>query len=244
MTAVFSQSAQVYDRLCRHKDYAGASATVCAIIDRLTPGATTLLDAGCGTGHHLSHLAHRFTAEGLDLSTEMLDVARTRCRGVAFHQRSLVEFDLGKRFDVVTCLFGSIAYATDEASLRRAIRSLADHLQPGGLLIVEPWVTPDRFVSGRLVMDTVDDADLKVARLYVTARRGNVSIYDSTYLVGTADGVASFTERQELGLFGDDVYRQAFADAGREVVDATGDLFGYGLYVCSIRNGSLSPETY
>jgi len=229
---VFRQSAQVYDRLCRHKDYAGASATVCAIVDRLAPGATTLLDAGCGTGLHLSHLGRRFAAEGLDLSSEMLDVARARCPSVAFHQGSLVEFALGKHFDVVTCLFGSIAYATDEASLRRAISCLTDHVQRGGLLIIEPWVTPDRFVSGRLVMDTVDDADLKVARLYVTARRENVSIYDSTYLVGTADGVASFTERQELGLFGDDVYRQAFADAGLEVVDATGDLFGYGLYVC------------
>ena len=81
-------------------------------------------------------------------------------------------------------------------------------------------------------MDTVDDADLKVARLYVTARRGDVSIYDSTYVVGTAEGVTSFAEHQELGLFGDDVYRQAIADAGLEVVDATGDLFGYGLYVC------------
>ena len=77
----------------------------------------------------------------------------------------------------------------------------------------------------------MDDADLKVARLYVTARRERV-VYDSTYLVGTADGVASFTERQELGLFGDNAYRQAVADAGLEVVDATGDLFGYGLYVC------------
>ena len=49
-----------------------------------------------------------------------------------------------------------------------------------------------------------------------------MSIYDSTYLVGTAEGVTSFTEHQELGLFGDDVYRQAFADAGLEVVDADG----------------------
>ena len=144
---MFRQSARVYDALCRHKDYAGASATLCAIVDRLAPNASTLLDVGCGTGLHLSHLRERFAAEGLDLSQEMLDVARTRCPGVPLHQRSLVEFDLDRRFDVVTCLFGSIAYATDEASLRRAVRSLADHLQAGGLLIVEPWVTTHPFVA-------------------------------------------------------------------------------------------------
>ena len=101
---------------------------------------------------------------------------------------------------------------------------------------------PERFVSGRLVLDAVNDPDLKVARMYVTERQGDVSIYDSTYLVGTLEGVTSFRERQEIGLFGDDVYRQAFSEAGVEVVDSTGDLFGYGLYVCrrsipSVGNG-------
>ena len=232
MTPVFKQSARVYDALCRHKNYGEASATLCAIVDRLSPTAVTLLDVGCGTGRHLSHLRERFTVEGVDVSPEMLEIAQTRCPGVPLHQGSLVEFSLGRRFDVVTCLFGSIAYASDEASLRRAVHRMVNHLQAGGLLIVEPWVMPDRFIAGRLVFDMVNDPDLKVARMYVTQRRENVSIYDSTYLVGTSDGVTSFHERQEIGLFGDDAYRSAFSDAGLDVVDATGDLFGYGLYVC------------
>ena len=237
---MFSQSARVYDALCRHTDYAGASATLCASVDRLAPSGSTLLDAGCGTGRHLSHLRERFAVEGLDVSPEMLEVARARCPGIPLHQGSLVDFSLGRRFDVVTCLFGSLAYAGDEASLRRAVKCLVNHLQAGGLLVVEPWVTPNRFISGRLVFDMVNDPDLKVARMYVSERRDTVSVFDSTYLVGTADGVTSFRECQELGLFGDDAYRNAFARAGLEVVDATGDLFGYGLYVCRIRDGSPS----
>lgn len=232
MTTAFGQSARVYDALNRHKDYAGASATLGALVDRLAPHASTLLDVGCGTGQHLSHLCGRLAVEGLDVSPQMLEVARARCPGVPFHEGSLVEFSLGRRFDIVTCLFGSIAYALDEAGLRRAALNLAEHLQPGGLTIVEPWLTPGRFVSGRLVLDTANDPDLKVARLYVTERQGDVSVFDSTYLVGTPDGVTSFRERQELGLFGDDVYRRAFSEAGLDVIDAEGDLFGYGLYVC------------
>jgi SAM-dependent methyltransferase len=229
---VFTESARVYDALCRHKDYASASAALCGIVARLMPHASTLLDVGCGTGLHLSHLRDRFNVEGLDLSEEMLEIARARCPGVPLHQGSLVEFNLGRRFDVVTCLFGSIAYVGDQEGLQRAVKRLVDHLQTGGLLIVEPWLMPERFVSGRLVLDTANDADLKVARMYVSERRGNMSIYDSTYLVGTAEGVTSFRERQEIGLFGDDVYRHAFSEGGLDVVDATGDLFGYGLYVC------------
>ncbi len=59
-----------------------------------------------------------------------------------------------------------------------------------------------------------------------------MSIFDSTYLVGTPDGVTSFRERQELGLFGDDVYRRAFSKRASMSSMPTGDLFGYGLYVC------------
>ena len=176
MTPAFGQSARIYDALNRHKDYAGASAALTTIVDRLAPRASTLLDVGCGTGLHLSHLRGRFAVEGLDVSPQMLDVARARCPGVQFHEGSLVEFDLGRRFDVVTCLFGSIAYARDEAGLRRAALRLTEHLLPGGLTIVEPWVTPGRFVSGRLVLDTANDPDLKVARLYVTERQDDMPV--------------------------------------------------------------------
>ncbi len=153
MTSVFRQSARVYDALCSHKNYGEASATLCEIVDRLAPGASALLDVGCGTGRHLSHLRERFSVEGVDVSPEMLEIAEARCPGVPLHEGSLAEFSLGRRFDVVTCLFGSIAYAADEASLRRAVHRMVDHLQAGGLLIVEPWVMPDRFISGRLIFD-------------------------------------------------------------------------------------------
>ena len=109
---------------------------------------------------------------------------------------------------------------------------MAHHLHSNGLLVVEPWVTPERFITGRLVFDRVDAGDLKVARMYVTKRRGTVSIFDSHYVVGTPAGVEHFTERQELGLFTDAQYRAAFQNAGLTVVATGPDLFGYGLYVC------------
>jgi SAM-dependent methyltransferase len=167
----------------------------------------------------------------------MLAVARERCPGVRFHRATLTDFNLRRQFDVVTCLFGAIAYAKTATGLWRATRCLVRHLRPGGVLIVEPWVTPERFVTGRLVFDRVDDSDLKVARMYVTKRRGAVSVFDSEYLVATARSVAHFTERQELGLFTDAQYRAAFETAGLVVVATGPNLFGYGLYVCRSSGG-------
>jgi SAM-dependent methyltransferase len=222
----------LYDLLFRTKDYQKSSRTLVQVLRRVAPEARTLLDVGCGTGRHLAHLRIKFDVEGLDSSRQMLAIARERCPGVRFHQGSLVAFNLHRRFDVVTCLFGAIAYAKTLVGLRTATRCLVRHLQPGGVLVIEPWISPERFVAGRLVFDRVDDADLKVARMYVTKRRGAVSVFDSQYLVATGAGVAHFTERQELGLFTDQQYRTAFRSSGLRVVATGPQLFGYGLYVC------------
>lgn len=243
MTSPYRRSAAVYDVLFRNKDYRKSSRTLVQILRRVTPEARTLLDVGCGTGRHLAHLRDRFDVEGLDSSRQMLAIARKRCPGVRFHRGSLVAFNLTRRFDVITCLFGAIAYAKTLASLRNATRSLVRHLQPGGVLVVEPWISPERFAAGRLVFDRVDDADLKVARMYVTKRRGAVSVFDSQYLVATGNGVAHFTERQELGLFTDRQYRAAFHQAGLRVVATGPQLFGYGLYVCRVSDDVTRRDT-
>jgi SAM-dependent methyltransferase len=232
MTIPYRQSAVVYDALGRKKDYRRASRTLVRILRRVAPGARSLLDVGCGTGRHLEHLRGRFHVEGLDLSRQMLAIARKRCPGVRFHQGTLVDFNIHRQFDVITCLFGAIGYAKTSGGLRKAMRCLVGHLRPGGVVVVEPWITPEKFIAGRLVFDRVDDADLKVARLYITKRRGAVSVFDSQYLVATATGVAHFTERQELGLFTDQQYRAAFRNAGLRTVATGPELFGYGLYVC------------
>lgn len=243
MTSPYSQSAAFYDALFRNKDYRKSSRTLMQILRRVTPHARTLLDVGCGTGRHLVHLRSRFDVEGLDRSRQMLAIARKRCPGVRFHQASLVAFDLRRRFDVITCLFGAIAYAKTVASLRKATRSLVRHLEPRGVLVVEPWVGPERFVAGRIVFDRVDDAELKVARMYITKRRGAVSVFDSQYLVASANGVSHFTERQELGLFTDRQYRAAFEHAGLKVVATGPHLFGYGLYVCRVADDIKRKDT-
>jgi SAM-dependent methyltransferase len=228
----YRNSARVYDALCRHKDYESASLKLRDIVRRVTPDASSLLDVACGTGRHLEYLRRDFRVEGLDLSPEMLVVARARCPDVSFHEGSLVDFRLAGRYDAVTCLFGSIGHARTLDGLHRAVASMGRHLKPGGVLVVEPWITPAAFDTGRLVCDTVNDPDLKVVRMYVTEREGDVSIFDEHYLIATAEGIEHFTERHELGLFTDHQYRDAFIQAALELVDASLDLFGYGLYVC------------
>jgi hypothetical protein len=94
------------------------------------------------------------------------------------------------------------------------------------------------------VFDRGDDPNLKIARMYVTSRKGSLSVFDSRYVVATPAGVEHFSERQELGLFTDRQYRTAFRDAGLTVVATEPDLFGYGLYVCQRANGVSRMGTH
>jgi SAM-dependent methyltransferase len=92
-----------------------------------------LLDAGCGTGANLAHLARFGRAVGIDLSKDALAFCRER--GVPAARAALLGLPFpNSAFDGVTS-FDVIyhAWVTDD---RAATREMARVLRPGGLLLV------------------------------------------------------------------------------------------------------------
>src|SRR3954451_7618060 len=138
MAPMFTKSAPFYDALYNSVDYGRATAQLHDLIQRQAPHASTLLDVGCGTGRHLQHFRDWYEVEGLDVDGNLLAAARTRCPGVTFHEASMVDFELPRRFDVITCLFSAIGYVQTVENMSKAIATMAEHLNPGGLLLVEP----------------------------------------------------------------------------------------------------------
>ncbi len=105
---MYSQSAKYYDALYRAlgKDYVQEARALERIVSgRSTSGGSALLDVGCGTGKHIEALRDHFTCEGLDVNRSMLDIARARNPETVFHSADMIGFNLGKRFDAITCLF-------------------------------------------------------------------------------------------------------------------------------------------
>lgn len=229
---MFTKSAHLYDAIYSVRNYPDEArrlkATIAAHKRSL---GNTMLDIACGTGGHVPYLRDNFVYEGLDLDSQMLDIARERHPGIAFHQGDMVDFDLGRQFDVVVCLGRSIGSVKVVPKLEQAIATMARHLLPGGVLFVEPFVTPDAWVVGQPGAIFVDQPNLKIARMNVSGRRDNIALLDFHYLVATPNGVDHFTEHHELGLFTDDQYRHALTVAGLDdAYDADG-LKGSGLYI-------------
>jgi ubiquinone/menaquinone biosynthesis C-methylase UbiE len=234
---MFTKSAQFYDALYSFKDYAAAAEQLRALLQQHNPNAETLLDVACGTGKHLEYLRDYYRAEGLDLSPDLLEVARGRCPEVPFHQADMVGFRLDHGFDVIMCLFSSIGYVKTAENLEQTVSNMARHLRPGGVVVVEPWFSPENYWTGTITANLVDDPELKIAWMYTSEVENRVSILDINYLVGTPQGVEHFDERHEIGLFTHEEYLGAFRKAGLEAHYDSEGLFGRGMYL-GLDNGS------
>jgi len=229
---MYTKTSQFYDRIYAFKDTEVEAQALLALIDRrLHTGGNRLLDVACGTGRLVPFLQPRFAVEGLDLDPGMLAVARQKFPDVPFHQADMVDFDLGRQFDLIVNLFSSIGYVRTVENLNRAMASMARHLRPGGLLLVEPWFTPATWHPGSVHAVYVNDPELKIARINTSQVDGRLSWMDLHYLVGTPQGVEHFIERHELGLFEVDEMLAAFTAAGLQVEYDPQGLSGRGLYI-------------
>jgi len=237
MAHVFSETARYYDKIYAQKNYADEVECLIALLGaEADHGERSLLDCACGTGLHMEHLAKHFDVEGLDICPELLEIARERVPDVRLHLGDMTDFNLGKQFDVVTCLFSSIGYVKTLDKLKSAVGSMTAHLNPEGVLLVEPWFTPENWHPDTVHGMYIDEPDLKIARINTSFVKDKVSVFDLHHLVGTPERTEHLVEHHELGLFEVSEMIAVMEEAGLTVnYDADG-LTGRGLYI-GRRNG-------
>lgn len=234
MSDMYRNSPVAYDLLhsARGKDYGREAAEVVARIRTHRPAARSILDVACGTGLHLAAFAGLgFEVDGVELSEEMIDVARQRVPGVALHQGDMRTFRLGRQFDAVVCLFSAIGYMSTLDDLGTAVATMCDHLVDGGVLVVEPWFEPDDWHDGTVYAESAQTADLAVARVSRSWREGDESCIEMHYVMGTQDRTWSFSEAHRMGLWTTDQQLDVYRAAGLSVEHEDRGLIGRGLIV-------------
>lgn len=79
MTDVYKIMAKYYDLMYSWKDYDSETQRLHKIVQeyKTSPGED-LLEVGCGTGGHVEYLKQYYEVSGLDLSQEMLAIAREK----------------------------------------------------------------------------------------------------------------------------------------------------------------------
>lgn len=132
--------AQAYERTLA--DSGLARVDLC-FAERHFEGPGRLVDLGCGTGRLLLLFARRgWWAVGVDLSVEMLRVARARAAdaGLTVHllAANLVELDAlaDKCFDHAACLFSTLGMISGAGHRQRFLGHVRRILRPGGKVVL------------------------------------------------------------------------------------------------------------
>lgn len=229
----YAKSAEIYDAIyLAKKDYTKEAEQMHNIIEEYKKtGGNRLLDVACGTGLHLEVLQRWYDIEGLDLSEGQLAVARGRLPGVKLYHADMANFNTGKQYDAITCLFSAIGELLDIEQVNSAVSTMAKHLKPGGVLIIEPWLRPEQFREGRIWSDFVDKPDLKVARMTIAERHGNVVDLHMHHMVGRSDKVEYFVEHHQEAMHTVEDYTEAFQKAGLTITYDAEGLIGRGLFI-------------
>jgi len=192
-----------------------------------------LLEVACGTGNYLEFLKEKFDVSGFDLSRGQIAAAKEKLPSTELFVADMADFDTGRQYDAVICLFSSIAYMRTKKKLEKAIANMAKHTKPGGVVIVEPWLKPEKFITGHVSMETNSNGNMSVARMGVSSKRGNISVLDMHFMVSSGEGVEHFVETHEVAMYSDDDFADAFHGAGLELELDPKGLIGRGLYIGS-----------
>ena len=231
----YGELAKYYDLLYEWKDYDKESRVLLKLIERYKKSSgNSLLDVGCGTGKHIERLAKEFDCVGMDMSEPMLERARASVKGVEFVQGDMTDFDLGRKFDAIVCLFSSIGYVRTYPKLARTLGNFARHLREGGVVIIEPWFTKSTYRAGHIhVLATHESDDLRVVRVDYSRVRGNVSVLDERIVVAEkGKGITTYKDRMVMGLFEKEPFLRLMRRAGMEARYLKQSLApGRGLYV-------------
>lgn len=241
---MFTESAELYDAIYSFKDYAAEAAQISALVRSHRPTARTILDVACGTGEHARHLvaAHGFEVDGLDLDPGLLRLAREKLPHATFFEADMSEFLLEKRYDVILCLFSSIAYLVTLERTRRALECFRRHLSPAGMVLVEPWFPPGRLENKRVMRQAATYRGGRVERISRCEIDGRISRLWFKYRVETAEGIRQVSEVHELGLFTNSEMASTFREAGFETTFDESGLSDRGLWTARSTSDLLAGE--
>jgi len=239
-TSSFLDNPELFDAIYKFKNYAREAEYLRTIINAVVPNARTLLDVACGTGQHAKFLKHHYAVDGIDINDHYLSAARLKNPSGIYIRADMTDFDLGRSYDVVTCLFSAIGIVRTFERLERAVMCMARHVKPGGVLIIEPWFAPEQWRPAKPFILVGELGSVPVYRLSNSVRQGQLSVLMHDYLLCTRFGVEHYRERIELGLFTRDEMVWAFESAEMVAQYHYAGLMGRGLYVG--RAGANNPS--
>jgi SAM-dependent methyltransferase len=176
----------------------------------------TLLNLGCGGGHMDWTLKKFFEITSIDISPDMLALAKKLNPEIEYIEGDMRTVRLDKKFDAVV-IHDSILYMQNIDELKAAFKTAYEHLKENGLMITycEEW--PEHFVQNnvRSQRNTKDDIDLIFIENYYDPDPDD-STYEGTfiYLIRRDGELEIFHDYHTFGIFPLENWRRVICEVG------------------------------
>ncbi len=134
----YGKFSKVYDALMEDVPYQEMANLIEKEIKEQKLTNKIVLDLACGTGTLTGLLKNKsFDMIGVDLSMEMLLVAKEKYPDILFLNQSMDDFELYGTVGAICCCLDSINYLTEDGALDTVFRLCNNYLEPGGLLLFD-----------------------------------------------------------------------------------------------------------
>ena len=118
------------------------------VISTFNLNVSSILDVGCGTGILAKELKNmNFEVSGIDISEDMINVANETTVGIEFAVSDMRNFNLNKKFDMITCTFDAINYVIADEDMKDTMNNIYYHLNSNGFFIFDintPYLYEDK----------------------------------------------------------------------------------------------------
>lgn len=205
--------ASYYDSLYQEKDYEAEVDYIQELWSAFgDEPPDSVLDLGCGTGGHGLLLADSgYSVTGVDQSPAMTQRAKQKIKQQDLSGEYVVEttelssLDLDNKFDVATSLFSVMGYLTTVDEFLDSLRTIREHLKPGGVFIFDTWYGPavwSQKPEKRFKEITMDDGMLyRYSEPELNLRRQTVSVEFDLIYVGENGETQKFSETHDVRFF-------------------------------------------
>lgn len=181
---------------------------------------STLLHLGSGGGHLDHHLQQHFTVTGVDLSPNMLALARRLNPAIRYLPGDMRTVRLHESFDAAL-IDDSIDYMLDESELLQAFATVFAHLRPGGVFLTYAEMTCELFEQNKTTHSVHRQGNLEVVMVensYDPDPDDTCLDYTFVYLVRRDGNLEIIPDRHRLGLFPQQTWGKLLRIAGFDLV--------------------------
>ena len=177
--------------------------------------ARTLLHLGCGAGGNDYTFKRHFKVTGVDISENMLEIARNLNPEVTYFYGDMRKIRLKECFDAVA-IPDSIGHMTTLEDLRKAILTAYKQLKPGGVLLIVTLISEEFRENNFVYTGSKGDVEVTIFEnnyapdpagttyeatgVYLIRRKGKLEIHSETVTIGLFKLATWLDLLKEIGL--------------------------------------------